>query len=141
VAESVAAENRYPPAKPADLDETVRLVDVEGRRCLASAADVRDSAALDKVLDEAADAFGGRLDIVVANAGISNWSRFWEMSDEQWRTMIDVNLTGVWRTSRAAAQRMIAAGNGGSMIAISSVAGLKALPVQANYSATKHGVV
>ena len=43
----------------------------------------------------------------VANAGISNWARFWEMSDEQWQTMIDINLTGVWRTMKAAVPHML----------------------------------
>ena len=63
------------------------------------------------------------------------------MSDDQWQTMIDVNLTGVWRTMKAAAPYMIDAGNGGSIIAISSVSGSKSLPGQAHYSAAKHGAV
>ena len=75
------------------------------------------------------------LDVVVANAGISNWGRFWEMSDEQWQTMIDINLTGVWRTMKAAVPHMLSAGNGGSIITISSVAGIKALPSQSHYTA------
>jgi NAD(P)-dependent dehydrogenase (short-subunit alcohol dehydrogenase family) len=83
----------------------------------------------------------GGVDVVVANAGISNWSRFWEMPEDQWQTMLDVNLGGVWRTFKAAAPVLIAQGRGGSMVAISSVAGLKSLPAQAHYSAAKHGVV
>ena len=85
--------------------------------------------------------FGGRLDIVVANAGICNWGRFWEMPDDQWQTLIDINLTGVWRTMKAAVPHMLSAGNGGSIINVSSVAGIKSLPGQAHYSAAKHGVV
>jgi len=81
------------------------------------------------------------LDVVVANAGINNWGRFWEMSDEQWLAMIDVNLNGVWRTLKAAVPHMLSAGNGGSIITVSSVAGIKALPGQAHYSSAKHGVV
>jgi NAD(P)-dependent dehydrogenase (short-subunit alcohol dehydrogenase family) len=83
----------------------------------------------------------GRLDIVVANAGIVSWGRFWEMSPQRWRDMIDINLTGVYNTLRAAAPAMITAGNGGSIIATSSVAGIKSLPGEAHYSAAKHGVV
>jgi SDR family mycofactocin-dependent oxidoreductase len=141
VAAPVAAENAYPPATPDELDETARLVEAEDRRIVARRVDVRDSAGLEAVLAEAVPDLGGRLDVVVANAGICNWNRFWEMPDDQWQTMIDVNLTGVWRTLRAAVPHMIAAGNGGSIIAISSVAGIKSLPAQAHYSAAKHGVV
>ncbi|WP_448625037.1 mycofactocin-coupled SDR family oxidoreductase [Geodermatophilus sp. URMC 64] len=141
VAAPVAAENTYPPATPDDLAETTRLVEAEGRRIVARQMDVRDSAALDRLLAEAVPELGGRLDVVVANAGISNWNRFWEMSEEQWQTMIDINLTGVWRTLRAAVPHMLAAGNGGSIITISSVAGIKSLPAQGHYSAAKHGVV
>jgi NAD(P)-dependent dehydrogenase (short-subunit alcohol dehydrogenase family) len=49
----------------------------------------------------------GGIDVVVANAGINNWNRFWEMSEEQWNTLIDINLTGVWKTLKAAAPIMI----------------------------------
>jgi NAD(P)-dependent dehydrogenase (short-subunit alcohol dehydrogenase family) len=83
----------------------------------------------------------GSLDVVVANAGISTWGRFWEMSVETWQTMIDINLTGVWNTLRVTAPIMIEQGRGGSIITISSVAGIKSLPAQAHYSAAKHGVV
>jgi len=74
--------------------------------------------------------------VVVANAGVCNWERFWEMPDDQWQT-----LTGVWRTMKAAVPHMLSAGNGGSIINVSSVAGIKSLPGQAHYSAAKHGVV
>jgi len=94
VAADVSPHNGYPAATEADLRETARLVETEGRPCLMEIADVRDSDALEAVLADGVERFGGRLDVVVANAGISNWARFWEMSDEQWQTMIDVNLTG-----------------------------------------------
>ncbi|MCU1389593.1 MAG: putative NAD-dependent oxidoreductase [Ilumatobacteraceae bacterium] len=135
-----AAPVAYPTATADDLDETARLVEKEGRAIIARVADVRDQAALDAAVADGVHAFG-RLDIVVANAGISTWGRFWEMPDDTWQAMIDINLTGVWRTFKAAAPAMIAAGNGGSMIAIASVAGIKSLPCQAHYSAAKHGVV
>ena len=128
VAADVSPHNGYPAASEAELKETARLVEAEGRPCLMEVADVRDSDALEAVLADGVERFGGRLDVVVANAGISNWGRFWEMSDEQWQTMIDINLTGVWRTMKAAVPHMLSAGNGGSIITISSVAGIKALP-------------
>jgi hypothetical protein len=104
-------------------------------------ADVRNSVTLEAVLADGVERVGRRLDVVVANAGISNWARFWEMSDEQWRTMIDINLIGVWGTMKAAVPHMLSAGNGGSIITVSSVAGIKALPCQSHYTAAKHGVV
>jgi SDR family mycofactocin-dependent oxidoreductase len=134
-------DNAYPAACARELDDTAALIEAEGAQVLAAIVDVRDSAGMDAVLSKGVNAFGGRLDVVVANAGISNWSRFWEMSDRQWQTMIDINLTGVWRTMKAAVPHMLAAGNGGSIITVSSVAGIKALPGQAHYSAAKHGVV
>jgi SDR family mycofactocin-dependent oxidoreductase len=130
----------YPVATPDDLDETIRLVEKEGRGIVARVADVRDQLAVDAAVADGVRAFGG-LDIVVANAGISTWDRFWEMTEEKWQAMIDINLSGVWRTFKAAAPAMIAQGRGGSMIAIASVAGIKSLPGQAHYSAAKHGVV
>lgn len=140
VAAAVSADVGYPPATSADLDETARLVKAEGGEILTRVVDVRDSAGLDAVVADGVAQFG-RLDVVVANAGIVSWGRFWEMSDDHWQSLIDVNLTGVWRTMKAAVPLMIAAGNGGSIITISSVAGIKSLPGQAHYSAAKHGVV
>ena len=55
-----------------------------------------------------------------------SWNRLWEMSEEQWGTVIDVNLSGTWRTIRAAVSAMIEAGNGGSIIVVSSATGIKA---------------
>jgi SDR family mycofactocin-dependent oxidoreductase len=135
-----AAPVDYAAAVPDDLTETVHLVEEQGRRVVARVADVRDQKALDAaVADGVAEL--GRLDIVVANAGITSWSRFWEMSEDQWQAVVDVDLTGVWKTLKAATPVLIEQGTGGSLIAISSVAGLKALPGQAHYSAARHGVV
>ncbi len=136
-----AAANTYPASTPADLDETVKLVEEQGAQIVARVADVRDGRALDDALTAGVAELGGRLDVVVANAGICNWGRFWEMPDDQWQTLIDINLTGVWRTIKAAVPHMLSSGHGGSIITVSSVAGIKSLPGQAHYSAAKHGVV
>ncbi len=138
---AVASANTYPAATEEDLAATVSLVEAEGQKIIARRADVRDSAALEQIVADGVAEFGGRLDVVVANAGISNWNRFWEMPDDQWQTMIDINLTGIWRTLKASVPAMIAAGNGGSIITVSSVAGIKSLPGSGHYSAAKHGVV
>jgi SDR family mycofactocin-dependent oxidoreductase len=130
----------YPAATPEDLAETVRAVEVEGRKVLAREVDIRDDAALRQLVSDGVEQFG-RLDILVANAGVLSWGRIWELTDEQWDTVIGVNLTGTWRTLRAAIPAMIEAGNGGSIVVVSSSAGLKATPGNGHYSATKHGLV
>lgn len=88
------------------MSETADLVKQTGRRIVAGQVDVRNFRALADACQAAVEELG-RLDIVVANAGISNWNRFWEMPEEQWQTMIDKNLTGVWHTLKAAAPIMI----------------------------------
>ena len=123
-----------------ELDDTIADVETLSQRAFGRNADVRDQASLDAAVRDGVAELGG-LDIVVANAGISSWSRFWEMPEEQWQLMLDVNLGGVWRTFKATAPILIEQGRGGSIVAISSVAGLKALPGQAHYTAAKHGVV
>lgn len=125
---------------PADLDETVKLVEAEDRRIIARPADVRDQAAVDEVVASGlADL--GRIDVVVANAGIFSWGSSWLQSEEQWQQMIDINLSGVWRTVKAAVPAMIEAGNGGSIVLTSSVLGLRGALNASSYGAAKHGVV
>ena len=136
----VAEHSGYPPAEPADLAETVNLVEGEGRKIRAEEVDIRDLAAQQRVVADAIEQFG-RLDIVVANAGVLNWGRLWEISAQQWQDVIDVNLTGLWNTVKAAVPTMIEAGNGGSIITISSAAGVKAVPGCGHYCASKFGVV
>ena len=136
----VGAHIGYPPAQPDDLAETVRLVEDEGAKISADRVDVRDLAGQQRVIASAIEQFG-RLDIVVANAGVMSWGRAWEISAEQWQEMIDINLTGYWNTIKAAVPAMIEAGNGGSIIAISSAAGIKAVPGAGHYSASKFGIV
>lgn len=130
----------YPSASPDELDETARAVKATGRDVLAREVDIRDLAALQQVVADGVAQFG-RLDILVANAGVLSWNRLWEMSEEQWDTVIDVNLNGTWRTIRAAVPAIIEAGNGGSIIIVSSATGIKATPGNGHYSASKHGLV
>ena len=129
----------YAGATPEELDETVRLVEAEGRTALARRVDIRDDAAVRGLVADAVERFG-RLDIVVANAGVLSWGRLWELSDEQWNAVVDTNLTGTWRTLRAAIPAMIEAGNGGSIVIVSSAGGIKATPGNGHYAATKHGL-
>lgn len=135
----VSASVTYTPATRDDLDETARLVENEGRKILRREVDVRDDAALRDLVADGIEQFG-RLDVVVANAGVLSWGRIWELTDEQWDTVIGVNLTGTWRTLRATVPAMIEAGNGGSIVVVSSSAGIKATPGNGHYSASKHGL-
>ncbi|MBI3215981.1 MAG: mycofactocin-coupled SDR family oxidoreductase [Mycobacterium sp.] len=130
----------YPMPTPEDLAETVAAVEATGRKALARTVDIRDLAAQQQIVADGVEQFG-RLDILVANAGVLSWGRLFEMSEEQWDTVIEVNLSGSWRTVRAAVPAMIAAGNGGSIIIVSSSAGTKATPGNGHYSASKHGLV
>jgi (+)-trans-carveol dehydrogenase len=130
----------YPGATPADLAETARQVEALDRRIIARQADVRDYAGLKAALDDGVAELG-RLDIVCANAGIFSHAPTVELTEEQWGTMIDINLSGVWRTCKAAAPHLIEGGNGGSVIITSSVAGLKGQPQFGHYVAAKHGLV
>jgi SDR family mycofactocin-dependent oxidoreductase len=136
----VATHNGYEPATPEDLAETVSLVEGEGRKILAREVDGRDAAGQQRVIADAIEQFG-RLDVVVANAGVLNWGRLWEISAEQWQETLDTNLTGLWNTIKATVPQMIKAGNGGSIITISSAAGIKAVPGCGHYCASKFGVV
>jgi SDR family mycofactocin-dependent oxidoreductase len=130
----------YPMSTPDDLAATVKLVEDTGARIVATQADVRDRAALKNAVKAGVEELGGRLDIVVANAGIAPMA-----GDTAWQDVIDVNLTGVYQTVDVAMRPMIKAGNGGSIVLISSVAGLVGLasPMAGSmgYAAAKHGIV
>lgn len=134
----------YPLASEADLAQTVKEVEAAGtgRRIVARRADVRDLGAVRAALDEGVAELGGRLDIVCANAGIiSQPVATWEIDLDQWRELIDVTLTGVFVTIKAAVPHMIAAGNGGSITLTSSGAALISGGGFADYKAAKSGVL
>jgi (+)-trans-carveol dehydrogenase len=130
----------YPLASRADFDETVRQVEALGRRIVAREADVRDVESLRAAVD-AGVAELGRLDIVSANAGILSNGQSHELSEETWSDMIDINLSGVWRTCKVAIPHLIAGGRGGSIVLTSSVAGLRSYNGVSHYVSAKHGVV
>jgi SDR family mycofactocin-dependent oxidoreductase len=130
----------YETATAEDLAETVRQVEALGRRVVAAEADVRDFEALKTAVDKGVAEFG-RLDIVLANAGISAPASTLEMSEEVWQTMIDINLTGVWKTVKASVPHVIAGGRGGSVVITSSLAAIVVQPNIAHYSAAKGGLI
>ncbi len=130
----------YPASTPEELVETVALVEKLDRRIVAREADVRDLGALEAAVAEGVAELG-RLDIVVANAGIATFGPAVELSEAKWQTMLDINLTGVWHTAKAGVPHVQAGGRGGSVIFTSSMAGLKGYPNCGHYVAAKHGVV
>jgi (+)-trans-carveol dehydrogenase/(-)-trans-carveol dehydrogenase len=131
----------YAGATEADLAETVKQVEALDRRIVASKADVRNYAALQAAVDDGVAQLG-RLDIVSANAGIGTSPHHaWEIDADTWQTMIDINLTGVFNTAKAAIPHLLAGGNGGAIILTSSAAGLQAYENIAHYVSAKHGVV
>lgn len=129
----------YGMSTEADLAETAKQVEALDRRIMAKQADVRDARALKAIVDEGVAEFG-KLDIVVANAGICTVQTWDEVTQAVWQDTLDTNLTGVWNTMVAGAPHLIANG-GGSIICTSSTAGIKGLPYLAPYVAAKHGVV
>lgn len=128
----------YDSASPADLDETARQVEKLDRRIVTAQLDVRDLAALRAAVDGAVTDLG-RLDIVVANAGICVPRAWDQVTPEIFDDTMSINVTGVWNTVMAGAPHLVAAG-GGSIILISSAAGLKIQPFMVPYSTSKFAV-
>jgi len=132
----------YPLATEADFAQTVKEVESLDRRIVARRADVRDLGAVRAVLAAGVAELGGRLDIVCANAAIiSQPGPTWEIDLGQWRELVDVTLTGVFVTVKAAIPHMIAAGNGGCVVLTSSGAALVSGAGLADYKAAKAGVL
>lgn len=129
----------YPLGSAADLERTVKEVEAAGARVVACVADVRDLTALEAGVAEGIVAFG-RLDVVCANAGVNNPAPMLDMAEDVWLDVVDVDLSGVWRTCRAAIPHLIAGGRGGAIVLTSSAAGLKAYANIAHYTSAKHAV-
>ena len=134
------APTSYPPATESDLNDTAQQCTMLGRRVWASVVDLRDGAAVRSCVDGHVEA-AGRLDVIVVNAGVAFFRPFLELTDDDWDAMISNNLTSAQRTLTAAVPHMVRAGNGGSIVVTSSVAGIKVIPFEAHYVAAKHGLV
>jgi (+)-trans-carveol dehydrogenase len=130
----------YPMATPDDLAQTVKEVEELDRRIIASQVDIRDFAALKAAADQGVAELG-RLDIVLANAGISSPVPTLEMDEATWDEMIEVNLTGAWKTVKATVPHIISGGRGGAVVITSSLAAIYANENTAHYSAAKAGLV
>jgi (+)-trans-carveol dehydrogenase len=141
VCKPIVENTTIPAATPEDLAETADLVKAHNRRIFTAEVDVRDYDAMKAAVDTGVEQLG-RLDIIVANAGIGNGGDTLDQcSEHDWQEMIDINLSGVWKSVKAGVPHLIAGGKGGSIVLTSSVGGLKAYPHCGNYVAAKHGVV
>lgn len=130
----------YPMATEDDLHDTAREIEKRGRTAVLQRADTREFDQVQKVV-EAGVARLGRLDIVVANAGIFSMGAAVDLTEKQWRELIDVNLTGTWHTAKAAVPHIRAGGRGGSMVFTASAAEMLPPPGLAHYDASKAGVI
>ena len=129
----------YPLGTADDLRQTTKTVEALGRKIVSIHADVRSFDQMNAAVQQGLSHFGA-IDHVFANAGICTSAPVWTMSPELWQQMIDVNLTGVFNTVRAALPSMIERGERGSLVLTSSAAGLNAFANMAHYTAAKHGV-
>ncbi|MGI4857057.1 MAG: SDR family NAD(P)-dependent oxidoreductase [Janthinobacterium lividum] len=133
----VAVVGGYFPGDPHDPQVTERAVAEIGGQCVMQAVDVTSAPQVETFAETAIARFG-RLDYAVANAGLLRASPLTEMDDAQWFAMLDVDLSGVMRTFRAAARHMT---DGGAMVAVSSIAGgVYGWENHSHYSAAKAGV-
>ncbi|OHV06372.1 mycofactocin-coupled SDR family oxidoreductase [Mycobacterium talmoniae] len=141
ICKPIADDMLIPASTPEDLAETADLVKGLNRRVVTAEVDVRDCDALKAAVDSGVEQLG-RLDIIVANAGIGNGGDTLDKTTEKdWQDMIDINLSGVWKSVKAGVPHLLEGGRGGSIVLTSSVGGLKAYPHCGNYVAAKHGVV
>jgi SDR family mycofactocin-dependent oxidoreductase len=129
----------YQVANPEDLAETARQVEALGRGMLTHQGDVRDLDGMKAFLARGVEEFG-RLDVAVANAGICIPAIWNETTPQMFRDTMDINVTGVWNTVMAVAPHIIAGGNGGAIVLVSSYAGKKFQPFMVHYTASKHAV-
>jgi 3-oxoacyl-[acyl-carrier protein] reductase len=124
---------------PAGADETVALIEAAGGRAIALRANVADLDQMQAAVDHCHEHFG-RLDIAVANAGVFRIGTLLDFTPEDFRAQVDVNMTGVFLTVKAAARRIIESGRGGRIVCIASEAALGTGPRVWAYSATKAAV-
>jgi len=141
VCRQVSDDVHYSYATEADLEETKKLVENTGRRCVTASVDVRDGAAMKEAAAQGVRELD-RIDAVCANAGVCTFHKDGSLTirEDVYDLVVDTNLKGVWNTIQATAPHLIAAG-GGSIIITSSAAGIRGQVPYAHYVASKHGVV
>lgn len=129
----------YPLGSESDLAETKRMVEELGVACSTTVGDVRSQADMDRAVADAVDVHG-RIDVFCASAGVHSFKPFWQMTEEEWAAVLDINLTGVWHGLKAVAPKMIEQ-QAGVITITSSVMGHETGKDLAHYAASKHGVL
>ena len=122
-----------------DLERTKREIEALGRRAVAIRADVTKAADCERMAAETLDAFG-RIDILHANAGVFSYGKSWELTEDDWDTVLGVNLKGIWLTTKYVVPHMIER-RYGKIVMTSSRDGLRVEPNYAHYNASKAGVI
>jgi (+)-trans-carveol dehydrogenase len=123
-----------------DLEQTKAEIEAIGGKVITIVGDVRKSADLAGAAEKTLAEFGS-LDIVVCNAGVLCPSKSYELAEEDWDRVVDVNLKGVWLTTKHTIPHMIKQNRGGRIMIISSVGGIRASTGNIAYSASKFGVI
>jgi NAD(P)-dependent dehydrogenase (short-subunit alcohol dehydrogenase family) len=121
-------------------EAAVAALAADGRRVCASVCDVADEAQVAAAFAETVEAMG-RVDTVIANAGIGGMAPIGDMTLDEWRRVTSVNLDGVFLTLREGARHMLGRGGGGAMVVVSSTASIFGAPRQPHYAASKAGVL
>jgi SDR family mycofactocin-dependent oxidoreductase len=124
----------------AELEETATEIEALDRRVVWGTADVRSQAEIDGIVADGIAEFG-KIDILIANAGVFHSGPIWELTEKQWSTVMETNLGGVWRSAKSVIPHMIESGNGGSIVMTSSVNGLQPANGHGHYATSKHGVI
>lgn len=129
----------YPLGSEDDLQDTQRMVEELGAPCVTMTGDVRSQSDMNRFAAEAVAAFGS-IDVLCASAGVHSFRPFWQMSEDEWSTVLDINLTGVWHSAKAVAPQMIEQ-QSGVIVITSSVMGHESGKDLAHYAASKHGAL
>jgi NAD(P)-dependent dehydrogenase (short-subunit alcohol dehydrogenase family) len=122
------------------LRSTIEEIKAIGAEALAVEMDVTDSASVARAMDMISDELG-ELNVLVNNAGIATMRPLLEQTDDDWNRVLEVNLTGAWRVAQATAKQMAASGNGGSIINIASILGLRVAGQVPAYAASKAALI
>jgi 3-oxoacyl-[acyl-carrier protein] reductase len=140
IAEALAAQGALVALSGSNKARLADVADRIGGDHPVLACDLSDAAAVDALVPRAVEALGGRLDILVNNAGVTRDNLAMRMKDEEWDTVLAVNLSAAFRLARAAARPMMKQRHG-RIVSITSVVGATGNPGQANYAASKAGLV
>lgn len=122
-----------------DFQETVQLAEKEGAKVLPVKTNIRKSEDVENLFNLTWETFG-RIDVVIANAGVVDYGLIWDITDEQIEKVININLIGTWRTDKYAAMKMMQQGFG-RIINVSSISGLNGTPTLGSYCMSKWGVM